>query len=139
MERNVDVSHLSNLGTPVAYDKYSNPVPELLEVFDNPCKDRAYMTEFVFKEFSSLCPKTGNPDFGIITIQYFPDQFCLETKALKIYMGAFRQHGAFMEALTNKMLDDFVSVCQPHEMRIEAVFNTRGGTDITVVAEYSKG
>lgn len=138
MERNVDVSHLNNLGTSIPYDRYSNPTPELLEVFDNPCKDRQYITEFVFSEFSSLCPKTGQPDFGVITVRYYPDQFCLETKALKIYMGAYRQHGSFMEAVTNKILDDLVTVCQPHAMHITAAFNRRGGTDITVTAEYSK-
>jgi len=74
----------------------------------------------------------------VITIRYYPDQFCLETKALKIYMGAYRQHGSFMEAVTNKILDDLVSVCQPLAMHITAEFNRRGGTDITVTAEYSK-
>lgn len=82
------------------------------------------------------CPKTGQPDFGVLTIQYFPKDLCLETKALKIYLGAYRQHGSFMEAVTNKILDDLSNACKPHHMRIEARFNRRGGTDITVIAEY---
>lgn len=136
MDRKVNVDHLKNLGTVVPYDRYNNPDPALLEVFDNPCKDRQYATEFVFTEFSSLCPRTGSPDFGTITIRYFPKDFCLETKALKIYMGAYRQHGAFMEAVTNKILDDLSNACKPYHMRIEANFNRRGGTDISVIAEY---
>lgn len=135
----VNVDHLKNLGHVVPYDRYNNPSPKLLEVFDNPCKDRKYATQFVFEEFTSLCPKTGQPDFGVLDIQYFPDQYCLETKALKIYLGAYRQYGAFMEAVTNKILDDLVEVCDPHFMRIEARFNRRGGTDISVIVNYTKG
>lgn len=133
-----DVSHLKNLGSSVPYNRYSNPTPVMLEVFDNPNPDREYMTTFVFREFSSLCPKTGAPDFGVITIQYVADKHCIETKSLKIYLGAYRMEGAFMEAVTNKILDDLVSVCNPKIMRINAEFNTRGGTDIAVTATYEK-
>lgn len=139
MNENVNVDHLKNLGTFNTYTKYNNPDPSILEVFDNPNKDRKYATQFVFSEFTSLCPKTGQPDFGVITVQYIPKDFCLETKALKIYFGAYRQHGAFMEAVTNKILDDLSNACKPYSMRVEANFNTRGGTNISVIAEYSSG
>lgn len=135
---NVDVDHLKNLGNVVPYDRYNNPDQNLLEIFENPYPDRKYATQFVFDEYTSLCPKTGQPDFGVITIQYFPDKFCIETKSLKIYLGAYRQYGAFMEAVTNKILDDLVKACAPHRMRIEARFNRRGGTDISVIVEYDK-
>jgi 7-cyano-7-deazaguanine reductase len=132
----VNVDHLKNLGHVVPYDRYNNPDPALLEIFENPYKDRKYSTQFVFEEFTSLCPKTGQPDFGVITIQYFPNKSCLETKALKIYLGAYRQYGAFMEAVTNKISDDLVNACDPYFMRIEAKFNRRGGTDISVIVDY---
>ena len=114
---------------------YNNPTPDMLETFPNQYPDRDYITEFVFGEFTSLCPKTGQPDFATITVRYIPDKLCIETKSLKLYFLAFRQYGSFMETITNRILDDLVSVCQPRWMKIIGNFNARGGTLINVIAQ----
>ncbi len=130
------LDHLKTLGSHIPYKHDEAPSVDMLEVFDNPHPDRRYLTTFVFNEFSSLCPKTGQPDFGIIRIEYIADKHCIETKSLKIYFGAYRMQGAFMEDVTNKILDDLVEACNPLIMAVHAQFNTRGGTDISVLAEY---
>ena len=131
-----NTSSLTQLGSANTKYEYANPGPALLEVFENQYSNRDYVTEFVFTEFSSLCPKTGQPDFATIKVQYIPDKYCIETKSLKLYFLAFRQYGSFMETITNKILGDCVSVCQPRWMKIIANFNARGGTLINVEAEY---
>ncbi len=118
---------------------YDNPTSQILETFPNQYPDRDYVTEFVFTEFSSLCPKTGQPDFATITVRYIPDKKCIETKSLKLYFLAFRQYGSFMETITNKVLDDLVSVCSPRWMQVDGNFNARGGTLINVEVSYSAG
>lgn len=130
--------NLENLGADNKYSLYEQPSADLLETFPNQFPHRDYKTEFVFHEFTSLCPKTGQPDFAKIKVEYIPDELCIETKSLKIYFLAYRQHGSFMETITNNVLEHCVSVCAPRWMKITALFNTRGGTDINVFAEYSK-
>ena len=107
-----------------------------LETFPNPQPQRDYTIRIDVPEFTCLCPKTGQPDFATIHIEYVPNELCIELKALKLYMWAFREQGAFHEAVTNEMLDDLVKVTLPRFMRIRAVFNVRGGVYTTVIAEH---
>lgn len=109
-----------------------------LETFDNPQPERDYTIRIRIPEFTCLCPKTGQPDFATIDVEYVPDQRCLELKALKLYMWAFRDEGAFHEAVTNRILADLVAACTPRYMRVRAEFNVRGGIYTTVVAEHRK-
>jgi len=107
-----------------------------LETFDNPNPGRNYTIHIEIPEFTCLCPKTGQPDFATISIEYVPDQLCIELKALKLYMWAFREQGAFHEAVTNEILDDIVKAINPNFMRIRSEFNVRGGIYTTIVAEH---
>ncbi len=105
-----------------------------LDCFDNPNPNRDYVITTICPEFTSVCPKTGHPDFGTIIIEYIPDKLCIELKSLKYYMQSFRNKGIFYEALTNEILDDLVAACQPRWMKIVSKFTPRGGisTDVTV-------
>lgn len=114
----------------------TEPTPGLLETFDNPYPDRDYVIETVCPEFTSLCPKTGQPDFGTLTISYVPDRRCFELKSLKLYLQQFRNHGAFYESVTNRILDDLVAATRPRSMKIIAAFTPRGGIRTTVHVEY---
>jgi len=116
----------------------SNQPSKELETFPNPHSERDYTLHIRVPEFTCLCPKTGQPDFGIIHIAYVPDEHCVELKSLKMYMWSFRDEGAFHERVTNDMLNDLVSALQPRFMRITAEFNVRGGIYTTVVAEHRK-
>lgn len=107
-----------------------------LEVFDNPKPGRDYTIRIDVPEFTCLCPKTGQPDFATILIEYVPDRRCIELKSLKLYVWSFRDEGAFHEAVTNRILDDLVAATAPNFMRITARFNVRGGIYTTVVAEH---
>jgi 7-cyano-7-deazaguanine reductase len=107
-----------------------------LETFPNPHPQRDYTLHIRVPEFTCLCPKTGQPDFGTINIAYVPDQACVELKALKLYMWSFREEGAFHERVTNDILDDLVQAISPRFMRITAEFNVRGGIYTTVVVEH---
>ena len=107
-----------------------------LELFDNPCSDRDYTITIRCPEFTSVCPKTGQPDFGEITIEYNPDNTCIELKSLKFYLQSYRNQGIFYEALTNQILDDLTQACQPRWMRITARFTPRGGISTNVVVEH---
>jgi 7-cyano-7-deazaguanine reductase len=107
-----------------------------IEVFDNKYPDRDYFITHVNEEYTSVCPKTGLPDFGVITINYIPDRLCLELKALKYYFLEFRNKGIFYEALINQILDDFVNACKPRYMEIVGNFSTRGGMHSTVKAIF---
>ncbi len=129
---------LTKLGDQNTKYVYDNPSAGMLETFPNPNPDRDYITEFVFTEFSSLCPKTGQPDFATITVRYVADRSCIETKSLKLYFLAYRQYGAFMEAVINRILSDLVSACNPRWMWVYGKFNSRGGTLINVEAQMSK-
>jgi 7-cyano-7-deazaguanine reductase len=103
-----------------------------LETFPNPFPQRDYNVEIVCPEFTSLCPKTGQPDFGTLTIIYVPDQKCVELKSLKLYLQQFRNVGVFYEDVTNRILDDLVAVLEPREMTLRAEFTARGGISTTV-------
>jgi 7-cyano-7-deazaguanine reductase len=107
-----------------------------LETFENPNQDRDYTIRIRIPEFTCLCPKTGQPDFAIINIDYVPEASCIELKALKMYIWSFRDEGAFHEKVTNQMLSDFVAACDPRFMRVTAEFNVRGGVYTNVVAEH---
>lgn len=110
----------------------------LLETFDNPRPERDYRIVHTCLEFTSVCPKTGQPDFATITIDYVPDRACLELKALKFYLQAYRNQGIFYEAVTNKILDDLVAACGPRRMKVQGDFNVRGGFSSVVTVEYEK-
>ncbi len=109
-----------------------------VETFPNPSPERDYEIEIRCPEFTSVCPKTGLPDFGEIRIAYVPDQRCLELKALKYYMIEFRNRGMFYEAVTNQILDDLVAACSPRRMTVVGAFSVRGGISTTVTAAYEK-
>ncbi|WP_031432284.1 preQ(1) synthase [Methylomarinum vadi] len=113
----------------------TQPTKEL-ETFVNPNPGRDYTIHIEIPEFTCLCPKTGQPDFATINIEYVPNQLCVELKALKLYMWSFREQGAFHEAVTNEILDDIVAATSPRFMRVRAEFNVRGGIYTTVVAEH---
>ena len=110
----------------------------MLEVFDNQFPQRNYTIEIVCPEFTSVCPKTGQPDFGTMTFLYVPDQKCVELKSLKLYLQQFRNQGIFYENITNRILDDLVAAVQPRSMKLTASFTPRGGISTTVVVEYEK-
>ncbi len=109
-----------------------------LETFPNPKPGRDYEIEIRCPEFTSLCPKTGLPDFGEIVIRYVPDESCLELKALKYYLLEFRQKGVFYEAVTNQILDNLVEACRPRRMTVTGDFSVRGGIKTVVTAKYEK-
>ena len=110
--------------------------PGTIELFDNPRPERDYRITIRCPEFTSVCPKTGQPDFGEIIIEYCPDQTCIELKSLKIYMQSYRNQGIFYEALTNEILDDLARACKPRWMKIRAQFTPRGGITTDVCVEY---
>ncbi|WP_076791780.1 preQ(1) synthase [Chlorobium sp. KB01] len=110
---------------------------EILEIFSNTYPDREYTIEIVNPEFTSVCPKTGLPDFGTITIRYVPDKSCVELKSLKYYFLEFRNAGIFYENITNRILDDLVSVMQPRTLSVTTEWKARGGITETVSVSYS--
>ena len=107
-----------------------------LETFDNPQQERDYTIRIRMPEFTCLCPKTGQPDFAELYLEYVPDRLCVELKSLKLYIWSFREEGAFHEAVTNRMLEDLVAATAPRFMRLTAEFKVRGGIYTTVVAEH---
>ena len=109
-----------------------------LETFDNPRPDRDFTIRIDMPEFTCLCPKTGQPDFATLHLEYVPDAKCVELKSLKLYIWSYRDEGAFHEAITNRILDDLVAATQPRFMRLTARFNVRGGVYTNVVAEHRK-
>jgi len=108
-----------------------------LELFDNPSPQRDYVITIRCPEFTSVCPRTGQPDFGEITIEYCPDKLCIELKSLKFYMQSFRNKGIFYEALTNDILDYLVKACGPRWMKVTSNFTPRGGIATDIVAQYN--
>lgn len=111
---------------------------EILETFSNPNPERDYSIQHIAPEFTSLCPKTGQPDFAEITLTYIPDSLCIELKSLKLYYNSFRNEGIFYEGIVNRLLDDIVAVCSPRYAEIVGEFNVRGGITSVITAEYSK-
>jgi 7-cyano-7-deazaguanine reductase len=112
----------------------ADPSEARLETFENTHPDRDYWITFDCPEFTSICPITGQPDFGHITIRYIAGQRCIESKALKLYLFSYRNHGAFHEAVVNRILDDIVAACAPRQATVTGVFRPRGGIAITVEA-----
>jgi 7-cyano-7-deazaguanine reductase len=110
----------------------------ILETFPNPRPERDYEITIRCPEFTSVCPKTGLPDFGEIIITYVPDGSCVELKSLKYYFVDFRNKGMFYEAVTNKILDDLVALCAPRRMTVTGAFTARGGITTTVVARHDQ-
>ena len=109
---------------------------KILEVFDNPNIERDFVIRIDISEFTCLCPKTGQPDFATLHLEYIADKQCVELKTLKNYIWSFRNEGAFHEAVTNQILDDLVAVLDPRFMRLKAIFNVRGGIYTTVESEH---
>jgi len=113
-----------------------SPDKAKLEAFENAYPKRDYWVHFDCPEFTCLCPITGQPDFAHITIRYIPNKLCLESKAMKLYLFSFRNHGTFHEEVVNRILDDVVKAIKPRQAIVEGVFNPRGGIGITIEAEY---
>ncbi|NNM61291.1 MAG: NADPH-dependent 7-cyano-7-deazaguanine reductase QueF [Steroidobacteraceae bacterium] len=107
-----------------------------LETFDNPSPERDYTIRMTIPEFTCLCPKTGQPDFATLRLEYVPDARCVELKSLKLYVWSYRDQGAFHEAVTNRILGDLVAATAPRFMRLSADFNVRGGIGTIVIAEH---
>jgi 7-cyano-7-deazaguanine reductase len=107
-----------------------------LETFSNPRPEREYEISMECPEFTCVCPRTGQPDFATIRINYVPDKLCVELKSLKLYLWSYREEGAFHEAVTNEILDDFVEACRPRKATVIGDFNVRGGIHTVITAEY---
>ena len=114
----------------------STKASKALETFENPQPERDYTIRIRIPEFTCLCPKTGQPDFATLHLEYVPERLCVELKSLKLYVWSFRDEGAFHEAVTNRILADLVGATAPRFMRVTAEFNVRGGIYTTVVAEH---
>lgn len=114
----------------------SSPEKAVLEVFENAYPQRDYWIEFNCPEFTSICPVTGQPDFGKIVIQYIPDKKCIESKSLKFFMFSFRNYGSFAEDIVNKILEKIVKTAKPKKAKVIGEFTPRGGIEIKVEAEY---
>lgn len=114
----------------------AKPDKSQLETFPNPRPGRDYTIEIVCPEFTSLCPKTGQPDFGTITYRYTPGPLCVELKSLKLYLQAFRNEGIFYEQVCNRLLDDFVDVIKPAKLVLNGAFTARGGITTTVEVSH---
>jgi 7-cyano-7-deazaguanine reductase len=119
----------------VASEPATRPSKLSLETFPNPQPDRDYTIRMRIPEFTCLCPKTGQPDFATLHLEYVPDTLCVELKSLKVYVWSFRNEGAFHEAVTNRIVDDLVRLMRPRFIRLTAEFNVRGGIYTTIVAE----
>lgn len=134
-DRRPDTDGLTKLGSRADF-RFDAPDIAILEAFPNRYPDRDYVITFEHPEFTSLCPMTGQPDFGTIRVRYVPGERCVESKSFKLYMGAFRNEGSFMESLTNRIADDLAVLLAPRRMTVEGVFNVRGGTAISIRVEY---
>lgn len=131
-------AHLKTLGTGRIQQPEDGPGVHLLEAFPNRYPARPYVISIAFPEYTSLCPVTGQPDFGVIVVEYIPDALCVESKSFKLYMFAFRNHQSFMETITNTILEDMVTALDPLWCRVKGLFSARGGTHLHVFAEHFK-
>jgi 7-cyano-7-deazaguanine reductase len=122
----------------VARKPVTRPSQNSLETFPNPNPERDYTIHMRIPEFTCLCPKTGQPDFATLNLEYVPDAKCVELKSLKLYIWSYRNQGAFHEAVTNRIVDDLVRLMEPRFIRLRAEFNVRGGIYTTVVAEHKQ-
>ena len=126
-------SRCDGVAQSVAFHPMTQPE---IETFPNPNPNRDYSIDIDCPEFTSVCPRTGQPDFGTIRISYVPDRSCIELKALKYYLQSFRQQGIFYEAVTNQILDDLVAACGPKQMTVSGDFSARGGITTVVTARH---
>ncbi len=133
-----DTSGLSQLGSQGTNYLFDGPKQEMLETFPNPFPERDYIVSHQTSEFSSLCPRTGQPDFCNLLIEMTPDQRIVESKSLKLYLFSYRNYGAFMERIVNTILSDLVAASDPRWCRVSGIFNARGGITTTVIAEHRK-
>jgi 7-cyano-7-deazaguanine reductase len=124
--------------TAVARKPSARPSKRSLESFPNPNPERDFTIRMRIPEFTCLCPKTGQPDFATLFLEYVPDAVCVELKSLKLYVWSYRNEGAFHEAVTNRIVDDLVRLMKPRFLRLTADFNVRGGIFTTVVAEHRR-
>ena len=129
-----DTSKLSLLGAGTTAYRYERPEAAMLEVFDNQHPDVPWVVELDCTEFTSLCPVTGQPDFGRVRIHYAPAGLCVESKSLKLYLGAYRNHGAFHEDCVNRIASDIAARIEPRYLRVFGDFNVRGGIAIKPLA-----
>ena len=120
----------------VAHHQGRQPSVDILETFENRDTESLYITQFSTAEFSSLCPKTGQPDFAFFDLRYVPNKKCIESKSLKLYLFSYRNEGQFMESITNQMLRHFVEACDPLGMEVKMHFNARGGIRTNVTARH---
>jgi 7-cyano-7-deazaguanine reductase len=114
------------------------PAPDALETFPNPEASRDYTISIKIPEFTCVCPKTGQPDFATLKLDYIPDKTCIELKSLKLYVWSYRDVGAFHEAVANEIVDDLVAALAPRYLRLKARFNVRGGIYTTVIVEHPR-
>ena len=122
--------------TKESFYRMTSQATDTLETFPNPKSERDFTIRIDVPEFTCLCPKTGQPDFATLEIEYIPDESCVELKALKLYVWSYRDQGAFHEAVTNKILDDLVAATSPRYMRLTAIFNVRGGVYTSVIVDH---
>ena len=130
-----EIHGLSKLGAATPY-RFDSPDGSILEAFPNRYPGRDYVITLEHHEFTSLCPMTGQPDFGVIRLRYAPGENCLESKSFKLYLSAFRNHGVFMESLTNRIAEDLIALLKPRRLTLEGIFNVRGGIAISVRVEH---
>ncbi len=120
------------------FSPVSTPFQDQLEVFENSFPNREYEIEITCPEFTSICPKTGQPDFGTLIFRYIPGKMCVELKSLKLYLQKFRNEGIFYENVTNRILDDFVDVCKPRSLTLESHWGARGGITSVITVHYEE-
>ena len=130
-----DIKNLQSLGSKKTEYKFDKPNPKLLETFQNQ-HSNLYLIPIKAFEFSSLCPKTGQPDYATIIINYIPDKLCVESKSLKLYLFSFRNSGEFMEDVTNRIMKDLVKLLKPKYLEVYSKFNSRGGIFLTPFVTY---
>ncbi|MGD9873560.1 MAG: preQ(1) synthase [Kiritimatiellia bacterium] len=134
MAKNEKIKGLTQLGTKSRQPQ--SPDEARLETFDNRYPKSNYWIRFQTSEFTSLCPITGQPDFGTVTIEYIPGRKCIESKSLKLYLASFRNHGSFAESITNRIRDDILKACRPKKLKVTTDFTARGGITMRVIAEH---
>jgi 7-cyano-7-deazaguanine reductase len=125
----------SQKGVDVMSESHAHSADQL-ETFPNPARGRDYTIEIVCPEFTSMCPKTGQPDFGTITFIYTPAEQCVELKSLKLYLQHYRNEGIYYEGVVNRLLDDFVAACRPRRCKVVGTFTPRGGISTSVTCVY---
>lgn len=135
MTNESELNNITLLGKQVA-PRFTGPSADMLEWFPNPDPDNDYEVVHSTDEFTSVCPKTGQPDFATVEIRFTPDQRCVESKSLKLYLAAYRNEGAFMEKITNQILNDLVKCMDPKELDVTLTFKARGGINTSVHASY---